>query len=265
MAVAILAFSYLLYRTASDQQGAIALNARHNAEVASRQTAAEIKANCQTARVAPERVDCENSAYQQAEATEREIEDLKAQQIMALWTRYMGLAAIVGTTFGILGVGLVFVTFQETRRTAEIAEKNFQAFAKIEAGAVIVKFAATPTFFRENGKMWMRFGLKCVNIGRSAVAVGAVEIEGLDKAYYGFISKIDGDEPFGGTNKICVDGKDLIRGYIEYSNQVEMSTRRRFVMRLTLADIPGGCKVSLFTGGILRKGDPNYDKPFYKH
>ena len=37
---------------------------------------------------------------------------------MAIWTRYMGAAAIIGTAFGLFGVALLLLTFMEQRRTS---------------------------------------------------------------------------------------------------------------------------------------------------
>lgn len=67
------------------------------------------------------RTDCEakeDDAARQAEYDER---DLLAQQATAIWTRYMGAAAILGTAFGILGIVLVLATFWENKRAADAA------------------------------------------------------------------------------------------------------------------------------------------------
>ncbi|MDR7100928.1 hypothetical protein [Croceicoccus sp. BE223] len=209
---------------------------------------------------APELAKCSYPTIAAYRETQRNESDLEAQQVMAIWTRTMGQVAVIGMGIGIFSLWLIFTTFRETRRAAEIAERNFEAFAKIEAGSLTVEFSKTPTFFIEDERLWMRFGLKCVNVGRSPVAVIAVEVESLERLSYGFICKAEDDATFSGTRKVAVDGKTVIRGFIEYSTPVETNVRRRFRIGLTLNDRPSLCKASIFTGGILRKGDTNYEK-----
>lgn len=52
---------------------------------------------------------------------EREYADLAAQQTSALWTSLMGVAALVGMFLSAVGIGLVWTTFRETKRTADAA------------------------------------------------------------------------------------------------------------------------------------------------
>ncbi len=68
-----------------------------------------------------ERAECQADEYNDARERERNEYDLQAQLVMATWTRAMGLAALVATLTGIIGVGLVHATFAETRRTADAA------------------------------------------------------------------------------------------------------------------------------------------------
>ena len=51
-----------------------------------------------------------------------ETRDLEAQRTSALWTAFMGAAALLGMAVSIIGVGLVWITFNATRRGNEIAE-----------------------------------------------------------------------------------------------------------------------------------------------
>lgn len=64
----------------------------------------------------------------------REYDDLVAQQTSALWTGIMGLAAITGMILSVVGVGLVYATFRETRRTANEAARSADAFIATERG-----------------------------------------------------------------------------------------------------------------------------------
>lgn len=50
---------------------------------------------------------------------QRKERDLEAQRVVAVWTRAIGIATIVGMAFGIFGFSLIFVTFRETRRAAD--------------------------------------------------------------------------------------------------------------------------------------------------
>ena len=61
-------------------------------------------------------------------------EDLKAQQSMARWTQYMGVAAIAGVFLSFIGIGLVYTTFDETRKGNKIAQRAVEA-AEREAKA----------------------------------------------------------------------------------------------------------------------------------
>lgn len=51
----------------------------------------------------------------------KEARDLEAQRTTAIWTAFMGAAALLGMAVSIIGVGLVFITFREARRSNLIA------------------------------------------------------------------------------------------------------------------------------------------------
>lgn len=69
-----------------------------------------------------------NTAYQQ----EHEDADLAAQRQMAMWTKWMGIAAFFAILVSIAGVFLVWTTFRETRRANTTARKEF-ARARLDA------------------------------------------------------------------------------------------------------------------------------------
>lgn len=54
--------------------------------------------------------------------------NLQAQKTVAIWTRTMGIAAVIGMTVGIFGLGLIFTTFRETRRAAESSAGTLRSF-----------------------------------------------------------------------------------------------------------------------------------------
>jgi hypothetical protein len=56
--------------------------------------------------------------------SQREQNDLAAQQISAVWTSIMGIAALIGMALSAIGVALVWTTFKETKQTNLIAMKG---------------------------------------------------------------------------------------------------------------------------------------------
>lgn len=58
--------------------------------------------------------------------------DLEAQMSVAVWTRYMGIAAISGTAFGIVGVALVLLTFMEQRQTTRAELRAYLVLQPVE-------------------------------------------------------------------------------------------------------------------------------------
>ena len=69
--------------------------------------------------------DCIHEAADTAREGQHDERDLEAQLVTSVWTHYMGLAAIGGTAFGIIGIFLVLATFRETKRSATSPENVF--------------------------------------------------------------------------------------------------------------------------------------------
>jgi hypothetical protein len=67
------------------------------------------------------RYNANNAAAEQA----HEEHDLAAQRQTAWWTKWMGLAAIVGVIASLVGVGLVWFTFRETRAATRVARREY--------------------------------------------------------------------------------------------------------------------------------------------
>jgi hypothetical protein len=67
------------------------------------------------------RADCEAQEDEAVSQAQHDEYDLAAQKATAIWTRYMGAAAILGTAFGIFGIVLVLLTFWENKRAADAA------------------------------------------------------------------------------------------------------------------------------------------------
>lgn len=130
-----------------------------------------IAVECETAIVAAsgeeQCIDSENEAANEAE---RSVYDLEAQQLMANWTRVMGKAAIIGMAVGILGLFLIFVTFWETRKAANLSRDTFNAYMDIERA--IVEVSAGNALYLENGcDGRISFFISGRNVGRSGARI----------------------------------------------------------------------------------------------
>lgn len=65
---------------------------------------------------------CVADARHEQRANERNEHDLVAQRQSALWAYVMGAAAVIGMGLSVIGVILVYTTFDETRKANEISE-----------------------------------------------------------------------------------------------------------------------------------------------
>ena len=96
-------------------------------------TADQVKGTCLSV-AKPEQPQCMENAKAEGELkrrdNRREYDDLVAQQKSALWTGIMGFAAITGMILSVVGVYLVYATFDETRKANEISKSVAEAAAK---------------------------------------------------------------------------------------------------------------------------------------
>lgn len=110
-----------LYDDASRQQTVYENLAEQKAQHYRDSAYVSAKARC--SRVARAQIrPCVDEEYDAARKGEHDEYDLQAQLVTSVWTRAMGIAAIIGMAVGILGVGLIFITFRENKRTADVAE-----------------------------------------------------------------------------------------------------------------------------------------------
>ncbi len=118
-----------------------------------------------------DKTDCIEKAIESRRKEQRNERDLNAQETMARWTWVMGGIAGIGLIVSLIGIGLIYVTFKETRRAAdtgreanEIArsssERQLRAYVGVErifvktkavgqvtVGEVVVKnFGQTPAY-----------------------------------------------------------------------------------------------------------------------
>jgi hypothetical protein len=95
----------------------------------SRHTAYQEKKACRgvvTAQLSQCRADAKAEYSQKRADNRREYDDLVAQQTSALWTGIMGIAALTGMVLSVIGVGLVWTTFEATRKANKIAMDTFE-------------------------------------------------------------------------------------------------------------------------------------------
>lgn len=113
---------------------------------------------------------CAREIQNSARENQREEQDLAAQKMTAWWTQIMGVAALIGMALSAVGVFLVWTTFRETRRTAEIARLNLASYQHAERGFVRIEKAH---FFATVGLMSAGNSLAFTisNPGRSGVNI----------------------------------------------------------------------------------------------
>lgn len=130
---------------------------------------------------AKEQPNCANEGRRAANQAKHDIADLEAQRVTAIWTHYMGVAAIVGTAFGLLGIILVMFTFWENRRAADTAEQTYRAFVAAEDAAIVIRFGGAVIHASHGGGPWHNdFSLNVAfeNDGRSTARLGHAVYDG---------------------------------------------------------------------------------------
>lgn len=160
-AAAAFAVAALLIDSASDVQLRHEKAAQGHAQNYADHAAKELQ-RCIT--LSPEsRAQCENNAIEARREGQRNEYDLEAQRITATWTQYMGIAAIIGIAVSIIGVGLVWTTFAETRLANEIAKGAAEAAerdarsardALILANRAIISLSGVKVWIYQANKWW---------------------------------------------------------------------------------------------------------------
>lgn len=124
----------LLYHNASSLQASYERSAAKSAENYANRATIEME-RCATLSGAS-RADCEYQAQESRRQGERDEYDLEAQRITAAWTAHMGAAAIIGMAVSILGVGLIYATFEQTRGTRRDFIESERAHLRIVGGQI---------------------------------------------------------------------------------------------------------------------------------
>lgn len=169
--------------------GAIYLQADNAQRFYEHQTEQNAKSYRDTARIHAERAcaavtrakafECVHEQYHAAWERERNQYDLQAQLVTSAWTRAMGLAAIVAMIVGIIGVGLVYATFNETRRGADASRDALLSYLAKERAILRAEQA---TFSVEpNGRHQNGLTVRVANLGASPAHVESVGWSYLSK------------------------------------------------------------------------------------
>lgn len=79
---------------------------------------------------AVEKVKCLDEAFEKQREHEANQQDLVAQRQSALWAFIMGAAAVIGMGLSVIGVVLVWTTFEATRKANKIAMDTFELASK---------------------------------------------------------------------------------------------------------------------------------------
>ncbi|MBK7285185.1 MAG: hypothetical protein IPI83_13320 [Sphingomonadales bacterium] len=139
----LICVGYGLYATLSWHSTALENEATQRTEIHRQNAEDRIKWVCGSSITSP---DCIAEARQSQRENEREEQDLAAQKVTAWWTKIMGVAALIGMGLSAVGVWLVKTTFDETRRSNEIAlasaAHQFSADLKVESAQIDIMDSA---------------------------------------------------------------------------------------------------------------------------
>lgn len=113
--------AYKLIDYTASKQASYEQTAKDNANNYAKRRDIIIHDTCDKIVAADKQAACINEQRDTARKGKHDEYDLEAQRTTAAWTAAMGIAAIVGMAVGIIGVGLIWITFHETRRTANAA------------------------------------------------------------------------------------------------------------------------------------------------
>lgn len=169
----------------------------------------------------------------------RDYADLVAQQRSALWAAVMGIAALIGMMLSAIGVWLVYTTFKETRRTAEIAQRNLEVFQHAERGFVrildmhILDLPLDPMFKR-------RYAYTIENFGRSAITVTGTRVWNRGDLSWDF--DLENTPGYGSVIQVfCKDGETaVVMGNYEMPTDAENNVFLVMVEYSTLGLV--GCR-----------------------
>lgn len=167
----------LLFSTGRDEQRSYERQAQADTVYYAKKAEIQYERECQGLTTAAHD-ECRFKHAQAAREGQHNAADLKAQLVTSAWTKQMGIAAMVGMAVSIFGVGLVFVTFRETRRNADEARRSVEAFIDAERARIAVVRQHHAERDGENPQ-WL-IAINVANFGRSPCKVRTVCWAGLD-------------------------------------------------------------------------------------
>lgn len=115
----------------------------------------------------PAAQECAYQARNTEEQQQREERELAAQRQTAWWTKWMGVAAIVGIAVGIIGAWLIYITYRTSVQTAERELRPYLLFDD-----ATIEYAGETA-----GHGIWRFGFKLVNYGQTPARLISAEIQ----------------------------------------------------------------------------------------
>lgn len=182
---------------------------------AKEQTDYQAEAAKEQAKIACKRITpiepCIEQNIQSDRPSERNEQDLVAQQMMAAWTKAMGKAAIIGMAIGIVGVFLIWQTWAETRKAAASASKTYQSFIDVER-AKLTPFISDIEQVKISDNKWV----KCVTIDVANIGKGTAFFQYIHWAWASSIPAYEDIDIFGPErNEIILAGENHIVGYIK--------------------------------------------------
>lgn len=237
-----------LWRGASDLENQITLQAQK--EAAQYADPARISVECKASSVAaPAQQDCISPESEAASEAERNTYDLEAQQTVAVWTRVMGKAAIIGMGVGIIGLFLIFTTFWETRKAAQTSRDTYEAFIALESPLIAPKI----TLDHVQGKSHFGIKIEATNLGKTSCVVEKIYVSWTDKPE---IPEFEGKAPWErhvlvapeateevyesfGDKRMLKDGH-FYSGYIAYRSPLKREHRAHFCVECALMTVGSG-------------------------
>jgi hypothetical protein len=212
-----------------------------SANEAAERARVEMKRNCGSLAT-PQKNGCDSQTGNAYRSHLTEIRDLEAQRTTALWTAYMGAAALLGIAVSITGVGLVYLTFQASRRAADAARDTYNAFIAVERASLVVEVTGGG---EKNDQIML--GLRVSNIGRSSAHLWHVRFAAMTdnypldefKGYHRIAQSIKRDETLHFVRAISVPGdlsKAFVGGYVEYRTAFRTPHKAYFCARIEYTD-----------------------------
>jgi hypothetical protein len=195
----------MLYRAEIKEAGYLQIG-EMNADAAFKRAEAYVIRICAPLRV-PDQQRCAADQQAAARQVRREERGLEAQQINATWTRYLGITGILGTSFGMLGLVLVLLTFRENKRSADAAQRALiheheRTTAELRPW---VKIEVRPTKFEIDADgLSIGYDVVFTNIGRTTAenfsfqsdcGFSRLETDKIDSQFAGWAEPTDRSRP----------------------------------------------------------------------